>query len=143
MLLSSYRSLHSAIIFLKGILKEFPFASPAVKYTRSNMPAQPKRCANKGDGDGAAAAVVAVQLNPVSPGVEVKRRAMQNASLQGWGLFYDMSYIDHILLPQAARLKLAICKTGATGSCLTEARIDWPDKSATSIPADIRLGAYL
>jgi hypothetical protein len=61
---------------------------------------------------------------------------MQHSLLQGWGLFYDMSYLDHVLLPHGARVNLALCEVGTNGTCLSEARIDWPD------PASKALNAY-
>lgn len=79
-----------------------------------------------------------VSLSPELPLLEVKRRALQSSLLQGWGAFYAMSYLDHVLLPHAARLKLAICEISADGGCLEQGRIDWPD--ASGLAADIRLG---
>ena len=82
----------------------------------------------------------AMTLRPDLPPLEVQRRRLQQSLLQGWGMFYAMSYTDHVLLPHAARLNFAICEVGASGSCVTEARIDWPDK--TALPVDIRLGMH-
>ena len=67
---------------------------------------------------------------------------MQRSLLSGWGAFYDMSYLDHVLLPHGARITLALCEVGkgAAGKCLTEARIDWPDHAG--LQADLRLGPH-
>jgi hypothetical protein len=81
-------------------------------------------------------------LHPALPPLEQRRRAMQRGLLQGWGLFYDMSYTDVVLLPQGARLKLGLCETGAGGKCLSEARIDWPDKAGLSSTIRPGLHAY-
>ena len=83
----------------------------------------------------------APSFSPALPPLEVQRRVLQKSLLQGWGLFYDMSYLDHVLLPQAARVKLAICETAPRGNnCLEQGRIDWPDSSG--LPSDIRLGMH-
>lgn len=74
------------------------------------------------------------------PPTEVQRRTLQKSLLQGWGLFYDMSYIDAVLLPQGARVKFALCQTTPGGKCLTEARLDWPDK--TGLTASLRPGTH-
>ena len=76
------------------------------------------------------------------PPNEQRRRAMQLSLLQGWGMFYDMSYTDHVLLPQGARITLALCEVlgHGEGRCLTEARIDWPDKSG--LQATVRPGLH-
>lgn len=79
------------------------------------------------------------------PALEVQRRDMQAALLQGWGAFYAMSYLDHVLLPEAARVKLALCPLGNNSgiqppSCLVETRIDWPD--STGPQADVRPGPH-
>jgi hypothetical protein len=81
------------------------------------------------------------------PALEVQRREMQASLLQGWGAFYAMSYLDHVLLPHAARVRLALCPLGngtapsdTAPNCLVEARIDWPDSSGPS--ADIRPGPH-
>lgn len=72
----------------------------------------------------------ALSFAPALPPLEQRRREMQQSLLQGWGLFYDMSYLDAVLLPAGARLKLALCQTaGSGGKCLTNARMDWPDKT--------------
>jgi hypothetical protein len=44
------------------------------------------------------------------PAREEQRRAMQRGLLQGWGLFYDMSYTDQVLMPHGARVRLAVCE---------------------------------
>ena len=74
------------------------------------------------------------------PAHEQIRRKTQLSLLQGWGLFYDMSYTDIVLLPHGARVKLALCETGAGGQCLTEARMDWPDK--TGLAGQLRPGTH-
>ena len=58
----------------------------------------------------------------------------------GWGAFYAMSYLDHVLLPHSARVTLALCEVGAQGKCVVEGRIDWPDPDA--LAAEIRLGPH-
>ena len=89
---------------------------------------------------------VSVGLTPAAaftsalPPNEQRRRAMQLSLLQGWGLFYDMSYTDIVLLPHGARVKLALCQTGAGGQCLTEARMDWPDKAG--LAGQLRPGTH-
>jgi hypothetical protein len=60
------------------------------------------------------------ELAPELPSLERQRRTMQRGLLQGWGLFYDMSYLDAVLLPHGSRLKLALCETQSEGGqCLS------------------------
>lgn len=71
-----------------------------------------------------------LNLSPSLPALESERRRMQQGLLQGWAPWMAMSYLDHVLLPHGARIRLALCELTAPGRCLTEARIDWPDPSA-------------
>ena len=87
-----------------------------------------------------ARAAPAVAFAPTLPALEVQRRAMQQGLLQGWGMYYDMSYLDHILLPQGMRVNMGLCEIGPEGNCVTEARIDWADKA--QLPVDVRLGMH-
>ena len=82
-------------------------------------------------------------FEPALPALEQQRLAMQRSLRTGWGAYYDMSYTDHVLLPQGARITLALCEIlggGGEGRCLTEARIDWPDKGG--LQATVRPGLH-
>lgn len=81
-----------------------------------------------------------VEITTTLPALEVQRREMQLGLTQGWGAYYDMSYLDHVLLPHGARINLILCQIGIAGMCLTEARIDWPHKGG--LQAEIRLGLH-
>ena len=76
------------------------------------------------------------------PESEMRRHAVQQSLLQGWGLFYDMSYIDAVRLPEGIRVKFAVCQTMAGGQCLANARMDWPDTSGLSAALRPGLHAY-
>ena len=90
--------------------------------------------------------------SPVLSDTEQRRRALQQSLLQGWGQYMPMSYLDHVLLPQGARVRIAICQNSSSSSssssssqqplCLTEARIDWPDKSGLTSTLRPGLHAY-
>ncbi len=71
---------------------------------------------------------------------EIRRRSVQKSLLRGWGLFYDMSYIDAVRLPEGIRVKFAVCQTAPGGQCLANARMDWPDKSG--LTASLRPGLH-
>ena len=93
----------------------------------------------------AAAAAVSAPLPPPAfapslPALEQQRLSMQQSLREGWGAFYDMSYLDHVLLPHGARVTLALCEVGGQGRCLTEARIDWADK--VGLQATVRPGLH-
>ena len=90
--------------------------------------------------DASAKSGVALALGAELPPLEVRRRAMQAPLRDGWGAFYAMSYLDHVLLPLSARVTLALCEVGAQGKCVVEGRIDWPDPNA--LAAEIRLGPH-
>jgi len=83
---------------------------------------------------------------PVLPPLEQKRRDLQSKLLQGWGLFYDMSYTDQVLLPHGARIRLAVCEVDkdSGGKCLQEARIDWPETGNNTLAPNstIRPGVH-
>jgi hypothetical protein len=51
-----------------------------------------------------------------------------------------MSYLNFVLLPEGAMLTLGLCELAPGGSCITQTRIDWPDK--TGLDASIRLGLH-
>ena len=76
------------------------------------------------------------------PESEMRRHAVQQSLLQGWGLFYDMSYIDAVRLPEGIRVKFAVCQTASGGQCLANARMDWPDTSGLSAALRPGLHAY-
>lgn len=121
--------------------------SPLPVLSKTSLPI---RLAMLVDGARAAPVLVKVELElqsgsapvftPELPPLEVRRRSLQRSLLDGWGMFYAMSYLDHVLLPHAARIKLAICQVSTSGNCVQQGRIDWQD--ATGLEADIRLGIH-
>lgn len=81
------------------------------------------------------------KLTPELPALEIQRRTLQRDLVTGWGMFYDMGYLDHVFLPSGARVNLALCEVGAGGLCATAVRIDWPNKAQLPV-TNVRLGLH-
>jgi hypothetical protein len=87
-----------------------------------------------------------VAFSPALPALEVRRERMQRSLAQGWGLWYDMSVLTHVLLPEGAALTVALCELlpAAPARCITQARTDWPpdDAGPTGSNTSLRLGLH-
>lgn len=75
-------------------------------------------------------------LTPSLSGPEQTRRALQRSMQVGWGMWMHASISDVVLLPEAARMTLAVCRI-STGACLQSTTIDKPPKGTT-----VRVGPH-
>ena len=92
-----------------------------------------------------------VTFSPVLPALELRRERMQQTMREGWGLWYDMSFLTHVLLPEGAALTVALCEVApashaptSTPRCITQARTDWPpdDAGPDGTNTSVRLGMH-
>jgi hypothetical protein len=79
-----------------------------------------------------------VALTPSLPPAELQRRSMQQRLAQGWGLWYQMSFLHCVLLPEGQVVAVVLCDLTAQ-SCVRSARIDQASRGSA---ADIRLNEH-